>query len=257
MAAFPIFGSLRPSSLADEWSQVTLRFNEQAPEKNAETPHFSLAYNLTLCISGVKRGVIVADKGFPASAAAECRKECPGLHYLNPVRPTAKNRNARLKTTMAHGILRANASPVGGVLPQPIGKVLMNLRRLKMIAKCFALLVGCWLTFGGVFTMYEIVSLDRISGILLPLSGLYPDTTVYANNWNYMKYRKIQKADTIEDVKKQLGNPLNVWTNELENGKSETRFAYTVSRSDSHFRIRQIIFRDGKVVSKFHEFYVD
>ena len=35
---------------------------------------------------GVKRGVIVADKGFPASAAAECRKECPGLHYLNPVR---------------------------------------------------------------------------------------------------------------------------------------------------------------------------
>ena len=27
---------------------------------------------------------------------------------------------------MAHGILRANASPVGGVSPQPIGKVLIN-----------------------------------------------------------------------------------------------------------------------------------
>lgn len=47
---------------------------------------------------GVKRGVIVADKGFPASAAAECRKECPGLHYLNPVR-----RNSALIAT--HGML--------------------------------------------------------------------------------------------------------------------------------------------------------
>ena len=37
-------------------------------------------------------------QGFPASAAAECRKECPGLHYLNPVR-----RNSTLIAT--HGML--------------------------------------------------------------------------------------------------------------------------------------------------------
>ena len=38
---------------------------------------------------GVKRGVLVADKGFPASASARHRAGNPGLHYLNPIRRNA------------------------------------------------------------------------------------------------------------------------------------------------------------------------
>ena len=38
---------------------------------------------------GVTRGVIVGDKGFPASASARHRAENPGLHYLNPIRRNA------------------------------------------------------------------------------------------------------------------------------------------------------------------------
>ena len=38
---------------------------------------------------GVTRGVIVGDKGFPASASARHRAEPPGLHYLNPIRRNA------------------------------------------------------------------------------------------------------------------------------------------------------------------------
>ena len=50
---------------------------------------------------GVRRGVIVGDKGFPASAAAEWRKENPDLHYLNPLK-----RNSKLIQT--HGMLEFN-----------------------------------------------------------------------------------------------------------------------------------------------------
>lgn len=39
---------------------------------------------------GLKRGVIVADKGFPEHAAAEYRKGNPGLHYLNPLKRNSK-----------------------------------------------------------------------------------------------------------------------------------------------------------------------
>ena len=45
---------------------------------------------------GVKRGVLVGDKGFPAGASAEQRAGCPDLHYLNPIR-----RNARFIATHA------------------------------------------------------------------------------------------------------------------------------------------------------------
>ena len=38
---------------------------------------------------GVRRGVLVADKGFPASASARHRAENPDLHYLNPIRRNA------------------------------------------------------------------------------------------------------------------------------------------------------------------------
>ena len=38
---------------------------------------------------GVTRGVLVCDKGFPASACAGHRAENPGLHYLNPIKRNA------------------------------------------------------------------------------------------------------------------------------------------------------------------------
>ena len=67
------------------------------------------AYGDFVRTCGVKRGVIVADKGFPASAAAEYREENPDLHYLNPVK-----RNATLIRT--HKMLDFD-----GVLPDREG----------------------------------------------------------------------------------------------------------------------------------------
>ena len=39
---------------------------------------------------GIKKGIIVADKGFPSSSAAKSFQENPQLHYLNPVKRNSK-----------------------------------------------------------------------------------------------------------------------------------------------------------------------
>jgi hypothetical protein len=36
--------------------------------------------------NGITKGIIVADKGFPASAVKDQFRECPDLHYLNPIK---------------------------------------------------------------------------------------------------------------------------------------------------------------------------
>ena len=48
------------------------------------------AYSDFVSTCGVKRGVIISDKGIPASAAEEHFKANPDLHYLNPIKRNAK-----------------------------------------------------------------------------------------------------------------------------------------------------------------------
>jgi transposase len=65
------------------------------------------AYESFIRENGITKGVIVADKGFPASAAQDQFRENPGLHYLNPIK-----RNSTLIGTYAMldytGILPGN-----------------------------------------------------------------------------------------------------------------------------------------------------
>lgn len=49
------------------------------------------AYEAFIEENGIRRGIIVADKGFPSSAAERQFRDNPDLHYLNPVK-----RNSRL-----------------------------------------------------------------------------------------------------------------------------------------------------------------
>lgn len=69
------------------------------------------AYGAFMEECGVEKGLVVADKGFPASVAAEHRARHPGLHYLNPVK-----RNSRF--TQTHRMLDFDAPLPGreGVL---------------------------------------------------------------------------------------------------------------------------------------------
>lgn len=48
------------------------------------------AYETFIKENGIKKGIIVADKGFPASAAENEFNDNPDLHYLNPIKRNSK-----------------------------------------------------------------------------------------------------------------------------------------------------------------------
>ena len=48
------------------------------------------SYETFISENGITKGIIVADKGFPSSAAAKQFNEHPDLHYLNPLKRNAK-----------------------------------------------------------------------------------------------------------------------------------------------------------------------
>jgi len=49
-----------------------------------------VSYEAFISENGITKGIIVADKGFPESAAGKYFKNNPDLHYLNPVKRNAK-----------------------------------------------------------------------------------------------------------------------------------------------------------------------
>ena len=49
-----------------------------------------VSYEAFIAENGITKGIIVADKGFPESAAGEYFKNHPDLHYLNPIKRNAK-----------------------------------------------------------------------------------------------------------------------------------------------------------------------
>lgn len=48
------------------------------------------AYDAFVKDNGIKQGILVGDKGFPEKSIEELLKEAPNLHYLNPLRRSAK-----------------------------------------------------------------------------------------------------------------------------------------------------------------------
>jgi len=49
-----------------------------------------VSYEAFISENGLTKGIVVADKGFPASAAGEYFRTHPDLHYLNPIKRNAK-----------------------------------------------------------------------------------------------------------------------------------------------------------------------
>jgi hypothetical protein len=94
-------------------------------------------------------------------------------------------------------------------------------------------------------------SLDGVRGAFFSI--LFADTTVYAPNYTDLGYRSIRIGETEESVLRILGEP----TEHDSPDGYVARWRYTKSKSDSHYRMRQISFKNGRVVSKEHYFLVD
>ena len=91
---------------------------------------------------------------------------------------------------------------------------------------------------------------DGILGVILPV--LFPDTTNYATMFQEQAFDDICIGDDKDEVLKVLGNPLQ---QDMCDGLE--RWRYTKSGVDSHYRMRQITFDNGMVISKQSYYYID
>lgn len=113
-----------------------------------------------------------------------------------------------------------------------------------------AFLSGFVLCFVIVLGIIGILSLDGARGMVF--SMIFPDTTSYAAGYSDNAFRGIGIGVADSDVSCMLGEPL-----ERDQTNGCVRWRYTRSLSDSHYRVRQINFENGKVKSKTHYYLVD
>lgn len=117
----------------------------------------------------------------------------------------------------------------------------------KGLRSASVIAVGCVLVFGLAYSLY---SLDGIRGAIF--HTIFPDTSVYAVGYSDAAYRKVRIGDAQELVRSLLGEPI-----ERDLIVGIERWRYSRSKSDSHYRMRQISFKNGRVVSKEHYYLVD
>lgn len=97
---------------------------------------------------------------------------------------------------------------------------------------------------------YAASGLDGLRGAIFQF--MFPDTSVYAVGYSDGAYRKIKTGDSQETVLGLLGEPL-----ERDVISGVERWRYAKSRADSHYRMRQVSFKDGRVISREHYYLVD
>lgn len=107
--------------------------------------------------------------------------------------------------------------------------------------------------------------LDGLDGFLLRLI-VGSEDTLYAEGYTDKGFRSVRQGYRREQVERALGKPMEIvpagrtapknWVFRLSDGGYEG-WIYSVSRNDSHYRIRVILFKQGVVIGKVAEFYVD
>ncbi len=86
---------------------------------------------------------------------------------------------------------------------------------------------------------------------------LLGEDTVYADGYSKRAFRRVSVGMTEAEVEEILGPPLGSWfAGESELGMERTA-RWTHSPGDTHYRIRVVIYRDGRVTEKVAEFYYD
>lgn len=103
-----------------------------------------------------------------------------------------------------------------------------------------------------VYLIYPVLALDGLGGLLAPL--IVGNDTEYAPEYSHRSFMKISPGMNGTQVEEIIGPPLDKYVVQ-ETG--ETGWLYSRTPSDSSYRERAILFRDGKVVERLSGFYVD
>ena len=105
-----------------------------------------------------------------------------------------------------------------------------------------------------VLLALHVYLLDGIDGWFFSKLAVGGEHTRYASGYTDSAFRSVRVGMSKDEVLGLLGVPLNTWF--LDPERLEV-WAYTLSPSDSSYRIRVVHFREGLVVHKVSEFYVD
>ena len=96
-----------------------------------------------------------------------------------------------------------------------------------------------------------VLKLDGYSGLIW---GMFLTTdTRYSESYTNRKFLEIEKGMTKSQVYAILGKPIDVWIPE----EGLEALAYSISPSDTNYRIRYVYFSDSKVKETVSYFYVD
>ena len=105
------------------------------------------------------------------------------------------------------------------------------------------------------FLAYICEPLDGYRGWFLSQLAQKEDT-VYAPQYSNAGFRKIAVGMTDEDVIRLVGKPLETYSVSL-GGKQYIGWRFSRSANGASYRIRALLFREGRVSKIFREFYLD
>jgi hypothetical protein len=97
--------------------------------------------------------------------------------------------------------------------------------------------------------------LDGLGGAVL--ARALQEDTVYAEGYSDAAFRRVTKGMTQVEVEEMLGPPHSRWAIERSGDGPDAGASWSHSPGDTHHRCRAIVFRDGHVLEKHAEFYVD
>ncbi len=113
----------------------------------------------------------------------------------------------------------------------------------------WSIVFGLALVVSGFLIAHYAVE-DGVRRLIFPY--FFEDTTVYPPQYEETTFENIQVGANMDDVVRSLGPPL-----EQDSCDGLVRWRYSKSSSDSHYRVRQLVFSNGRVIRKTAYYYVD
>jgi hypothetical protein len=117
-----------------------------------------------------------------------------------------------------------------------------------------AVVAAAFLAVAGVLAFF-FQPLDGYGGWALSVLAQKEDT-VYSPNYSDSGFRKIAVGMTEAEVVQLVGKPLEVYSVDKE-GKQCTGWRFSRTTKGASYRMRSVLFSDGRVTEIFREFYLD
>lgn len=114
-----------------------------------------------------------------------------------------------------------------------------------------SLLIGLALVACLIFAVFQRP--DTVFEFLADV-GIEEDATTYAGGFSENAFARVEVGMSMADVERLLGPPLEKY---VVAHSGQTGWKYTWKHCDCSYRVRVLLFRDGRVEERIRRFYVD